>query len=228
MGGRFGIGGSLLVGGLLGLLVVGVAVGYIVYSRAQTTPGAGSEDVVVILALPDEDAVILPRVIDRYTTANSVTRAEHIDPLAETEIPGTTYTELREAYPFSGATGLTEALASEGAAAPSYVLVTPDGWDALLGADELEVDIPEHMEVFDGVRLWTFEEGETELDAEAVTAMLKGADYLGSDAREALRIQLGEQLARRLSRSQLLPEDVQTDLTAEEYAAFVALLAKMP
>lgn len=222
MSGGRGFARALGFGALLGLFAVAALAGYVALNRDASSETAGVADVVVILALPDEDGVVLPRVIDRYRATDGEAKRESVDPLSEATIPGTSYTQLREAYPFSGATGLVSILAEDDSR-PSYVLIVPDTWEAL-AEEPITIEVPEHMEVFDGARLWTFEEGETELDADGVVALLTGADYLEDAPRARLREQVGAYVARRLEEQPDLLSSLETDLDPDAAAVFAASL----
>lgn len=209
------LGRSLAYGALAGLLAVAAASGYLWYRASQEPRSAGADDVIVVLVLPDEEGVILPRVIDRVSDGESTC----VDPLTAARVPGTSYNVLREAYPFSGADGLASALASDTEVRPSYVVVDADAWEQLTGGDSVTIDVPEQIDVFDGERLYTFREGEQDVDSDEIDELLNGADYLGAPAREQIREQIGRALLAMIAESGI--EGAETDLTAEELDAWL-------
>lgn len=225
-----GIGRSLLIGSLMGLVAVAALAGWALWSGVVELSAPDGSDVVVILVLPDEEGVVLPRVIDRYSAdtgseaADASVTAESVDPLLQTEIPGTSYTELREAYPFSGAAGVAKALAQGEDEPPAYILISPEALTELMGSDSIEIDIPSRMEVFDGSRLFTFEPGIADLEPDEVVALFKGADYLDDGDREAIREQVGSEVLRLLDQGSDdtgAPEIVETDLEPDAYARWI-------
>ncbi|MHB9003861.1 MAG: hypothetical protein ACYC6C_07310 [Coriobacteriia bacterium] len=205
-----GLGRSLAYGALAGLLAVVVVSGYLWYRASQEPRSAGADDVIVVLVLPDEEGVVLPRVIERVRAGES----ESVDPLSEARIPGTSYNMLREAYPFSGAAGLAAAVAGDGEIHPSYVVIDAEALDELAGDGAIEVDIPEQIDVFDGEQLFTFREGTQRIRSHEVDKAFNGADYLDEPARRAMREQIGAALLAMIAERGI--DGAETDLTAEE------------
>lgn len=210
-----GLGRSLAYGALAGLLAVVAVSGYLWYRTSQEPRSAGSDDVIVALVLPDEEGVVLPRVIDRVRDGKSTS----VDPLTAARVPGTSYDVLREAYPFSGAAGLASALASDTEVRPSYVVVDADSWEQLTGGDSVTIDVPEQIDVFDGERLYTFREGQQDVDSGEIDELLNGADYLGAPARQKIREQIGRALLAMIAESGT--HGAETDLTAQELDAWL-------
>lgn len=216
-----GIGRSLAYGALAGLLVVAALAAYVWYRMSAEPASAGAADVIVVLVLPDEEGVVLPRVIDRYTDGEITP----VDPLSEARVPGTSYNVLREAYPFSGARGLAAALVGESEGPPpSYVVLDADMFEQLAGDDAIEIEIPEHMDVFDGKRLYTFREGDQRIDPDEIAALFNGAEYLDAEPRADLRERVGEVLRTLLARQGI--GEAETDLRAEEIEAWLEALGE--
>lgn len=217
---------ALVAGAVVGLLSSAALGAYVWWSGGLEGSSVSADDVALVLVLPDEQGVAIPRTITRYRDG----AATHVDPLATARIPGTTYDALRDAYPFGGGAGVASALAEAqgtGSQVPAYVVVDLDGWLALAatGGGPLTLDVPEHMEVFDGEWLYTFAEGVQRIEAGEVAALLSGAEYLEAPQRESLRIQVAEELARRLAtaagagaadvaRTNLTPEQLEEWLAA--------------
>jgi hypothetical protein len=184
-------------------------------------PPAASDDrtidVVVALVLPDETDVVLPRAVMRlrieYLPPDVyLIDIEHVDPLRTTEIPGTSYSALRDAYSFGGAAGLARAVAAGSRPTPAYLVVGPDAWLELTSGDAVSVDVPRQIDVFDGTVLRTFPRGPARLSGDDVIALLNGADYLPAEEREQLREDLGERLLDALGEAPALPTKAPTDL----------------
>jgi len=221
-----GFGRSLLTGVLIGLILVAAVVGYLLWTGLQESKHAGPDDVAVMLALADEEGVVLPRTVDRFVTSSGATTVEHVDVREEIEIPGTSYTQLRDAYTFQGPAGVAAAVGEGAERVPSYVVLDLAAYKRLMGDKAIRVDIPEHMEVFDGESLRTFEEGETEIGPDDITALFLGVQYLDADQRERVGVQVGEAIAQRLAEDPSAGSWLETDLNAEEYAVFAAAVSK--
>lgn len=217
---------SLLSGVLIGLVLIAAVVGYLLWQDLQESGTAGANDVIVMLVLPDEEGVVLPRTIDRYVTSGGETTVDHIDVRKKVEIPGTTYTQLRDAYSFQGPAGVAASV-SKGDLVPTYVVIDLESYSRLMGEEPISIDIPEHMEVFDGQHLTTFEQGKNEISDEQITALFQGLQYLDDGAREDVRAQVGEAIARRLAAEPSAGTWLETSLTAEEYPQFVDALGKV-
>jgi len=222
-----GFGRSLLTGVLIGLLLVAAVVGYLLWTGLQESKHAGPDDVVVMLVLPDEEGVVLPRTVDRYVTSGTGATVEHIDVRKEIAIPGTSYTQLRDAYAFQGPSGVAAAVGADAERTPSYVVLDTNAYARLMGDEPITVDIPEHMEVFDGDTLRTFEVGEAQVAPEDIVALFLGLQYLDAEQRDDVRAQVGLAIAARLAADPSTVPWLETDLSAEEYAAFVASVGKV-
>lgn len=211
-----GLGRSLAYGALAGLLAVVVASGYLWYRASQEPRSAGADDVLVVLVLPDEEGVVLPRVIERVIGDKSVS----VDPLSEARIPGTSYNVLREAYPFSGAAGLAGAAAGDAEVRPSYIVIDAQVLEELAGDESIPVYIPEQMDVFDGDQLYTFRLGRQRIRPEELDKVLNGADYLDEPARRTVREHISAALLAMIAEQGI--DGAETDLTAEELQAWLA------
>jgi len=221
-----GFGRSLLTGALIGLVLVAVAVGYLLWNGLQESKQAGPDDVTVMLVLPDEDGVVLPRVVIRYVTTAQGTTVQDIDVREQIEIPGTSYTQLRDAYTFQGPAGVASAVGSDSDRTPSYVVIDAEDYVRLMGEEPVDIEIPEHMEVFDGDRLHTFERGVTAIGPDAIAPLFNGIQYLEAKQRKDVRTQLGQALGSALAADPSAGSWLETDLSAEEYAQFAAAVSK--
>lgn len=221
---RGGFGRSLLIGALIGLLLVAGVLGYLLWQGYEDSRTAGPDDVVLMLVLPDEEGVVLPRIVDRYKAADAT--VEHVDPRLRVEIPGTSYTQLRDAYTFEGPAGVVSAVAGSARVTPSYVVVDSGTFLRLMGDAPVTIEVPAHMEVFDGTRLLTFEQGSAEIVPADVTALFLGSQYLDAEERASVRDQVGEAMAARIAAMPDAGAWLETDLTPEEFATFVGTVGK--
>lgn len=211
---------ALISGALIGLILVAAVLGYLFWRGLEHSKTAGPDDVIVMLVLPDEEGVILPRVIDRYESSADTLSIGHVDPRATAQIPGTSYTLLRDAYSFEGPAGIIDAIAPDIDRRPSYIVLDATGIERLAGSQAFELDIPEHMEVFDGQRLRTFEQGTTTISAEDLGLLFLGAEYLNDAAQQSVREQVGETISRLLAADMAAGSWVETDLTDDDYEQF--------
>ncbi|MDP2233889.1 MAG: hypothetical protein Q8K89_09650 [Actinomycetota bacterium] len=211
---------ALMSGALIGLLLVAAVIGYLVWRGLEHSKTAGPDDVVVMLVLPDEEGVILPRVVDRYVSSESAFAVERLDPQATAQIPGTSYTLLRDAYSFEGPAGIVDAVASGIDRRPSYIVLDAKGIERLAGSQAFTIDIPEHMEVFDGQRLRTFEQGTTTISAEDLGLLFLGAQYLKDSSHQSVREQVGDAILQLLAADDAAGSWIETDLTPDDYDPF--------
>lgn len=221
-----GFGRSLLTGVIIGLVLVAVVVGYLLWNGLQESKQAGPDDVTVMLVLPDEDGVVLPRVVIRYVTTAQGTTVQDIDVREQIEIPGTSYTQLRDAYTFQGPAGVAAAVGSNSDRTPSYVVIDAEAYALLMGKEPIDIEIPDHMEVFDGARLHTFEQGVAPIGIDSIAPLFNGLQYLEAPQRKDVRTQVGKALGTALAADPSAGSWLETDLSAEEYARFVAAVSK--
>jgi len=185
----------------------------------------GPDNVLVILALPGEDGVVLPRVANQYRRIDQEVHQESIDLTRSHTIPGTSFSRLRDVYSFEGGQGLARTI-SEPMTRPAYVVLEVDDLQALLGTERFVIETPEHMDVYDGVQLYTFRPGqEMALDASQTVALFMGAEYLSEPHRQTVILDSGREVIRLLLEERLDHSAVETDLNPEEYAMFLQNLA---
>lgn len=189
--------------------------------RGLTLSPSGPDDVLVMLALPGEDGVVLPRVANRYQVIGDKTYQESIDLLQSVTIPGTIFDRLRDIYSFEGGSGLAKAI-SQPVTHPAYVVLDFEDLQALLNVERMIIEVPEQMDVYDGEELYTFRAGqELTLTAHEAVALLMGAEYLPESARQTLLFDLGTEVGRLMLAERLDHSAVETDLDPEEYEKFL-------
>lgn len=182
--------GAVRAGVTAGLVVVLIALGGIAYlkvtgKRLPGTPDAGVERVLVIVALPDENGDVVAQAVAAVDLKAQTLRS--IDPSRSVAIPGTSYSTLRDTYPFGGGDGVARALAqTSGQAHWSWFVMNEVSLArAFASGASIPVDLEEGMSVFDGERLYEFPRGAVTIrTVSELRAIVNGASYLMPAARE--------------------------------------------
>lgn len=219
---------AVLVGALLAVLVVaGLAAAFtlgVVPGAADRTAQASEGPVLVALVLPDADGVTVVRVLTVFERAGDVLRATAVDPLTSATIPGTSATTLAEAYSFGGGAGVANTYSLlNGSSDPLWVVVTPRGWSALMGTDEIPVTIPADIEVFDGTELYSYAQGATGFPAPEVAKVMTGAAHLSDTERAVLRDATGIALTAALVREGAQPgPGIETNMEPDQFAVWLS------
>ena len=192
-------GRPVLLGAVMALVVVVAFGAWAVLSGQFGTP-EDVDHVVVVLVTPDEEGVQLPQAMALYEMGTAGVDATPIDVDLEVTLAGSSYTRLRDAYPFGGGDLLVETWAeSAGVEAGEWIVVTQEAWSELAKDDEVTLDMPVDSEVFDGSTLYSFEEGVAAYNGDEILALLKGVDYFDAEDRSIVRVQVSGELARLLS-----------------------------
>lgn len=166
---------SLAVGAILGLLVVTVAVVAVVAGTgsqgwfAETEPPG---EVLVIALTNDADGASVAGVIARVAPDG---QAEVLDPFMEVDIPGTSYSALRDASAFGGGQAVADAYAGATGAEepPAWVVMRSEVWQGLVDdAGGAAVDVPAAANVFLNDELYMIEAGEQTLSGVEVGALV--------------------------------------------------------
>jgi hypothetical protein len=225
---RIGVAAGLAVA--VGVIAL---VGYVRVSGRQIsfkrTPDVSR--VIVIVALPGEDGAVGAQVISEVDLRSGA--IESIDPSMAVSIPGTSYSTLRDAYPFGGGEGVAKALArARGEQAIPYMVLTHDAVERSLAAEGgFEVDLPEPMAVFDGERLYEWSAGPVRVSTVSeLRAILNGAAYLDRDARDGVLRQIAERAVSWVGRypggdvAIARSGAVETDLTEDDLRATLTRL----
>ena len=209
------------------VVVVAAVVGLVLTGRIGNTGVAAADlsRVLLVGAGADENGDVVAQIVTIADVSGAAASLEPVSPALSVPIPGTTYDTLADAYPFGGGSGVAEALARwDGAAQLPYVALDARTLAAALEEEgSVTLELPAPMSVFDGEELFTLGSGEQDLDPEEVGAVFKGAPYLPDSQRSALDAELATLLARAISRTAY--EDVDTDLSAEAYAALQTALS---
>lgn len=176
-----------LLAGLIAVLVIAAGAAYLRLSGCRL-PFEGPrtiDRVLVVVALPDENRDVVAQAIAVADLARGTVAS--IDPSTTVTIPGTTYSSLRDAYPFGGGGGVARAVAKLTGEEPMpWIALGPEGVVHLLErTGQFGVRIDEPMSVFDGERLYEFPAGIVMVGTvNELRAVLNGAAYLSESARE--------------------------------------------
>lgn len=192
VGGTSSVAGAVRGGVLAGLFVVLFAGAVLAYLRlsGERLPFERRrevDEVLLIAALPDENGDAVAQVIAKTDLARGTVTS--IDPSTTVTIPGTSYSSLRDAYPFGGGDGVARAVATLHAEDPMpWIALGPGAVQRLLeGGARIEVRLEEPMAVFDGERLYEFGAGTvTVANVSDLRAVLNGAGYLPPALRQRM------------------------------------------
>jgi hypothetical protein len=212
-----------------------VALGAYLSMSGQRLPFDRPRDVsrlLIIVALPDESGAVVAQVVADVDLAKGVVAT--VDPATEVVIPGTSFSALRDAYPFGGGAGVARALArARSSEALPYLVITAKAAEvALVACGGIDVELREPMTVFDGERLYDWSPGRVDIDdVSELRAMLNGIAYLDERGRQDVLRQVTKgAVLWAASYPEGLPTAVrngvvETDLTEDEAAAVAARLA---
>jgi hypothetical protein len=192
----------MLIGAGLAVLGVAVIVALValgVVGPARPSDSAAQGPVLVALVLADQSGVQQPRVVDAYTKQAAGWDVSSVSPTLPATVSGTSGTTLADAYSFGGGNALLNAYNELGKGqASAWIVVDEAAWKALVGGQPVTVDIPAHMEVYDGRRLVPFNQGPASISATQTSTLLLGAGYLTRADNAQLRASVGDVLAARL------------------------------
>lgn len=190
------------------LVLIVVAIGaLLVLGRAGRLASArvsaeNVDTVLLVASSTDDQGAVFGSIIALLDVAGD-SRLEALDPFSTVSIPGTSYSRLGDVYPFQGGAGVATFVAKDrGVKRLPYLAVTPQQLRALVdAAGDVSIAVPAPMSVFDGERLYTFDEGSQDLDGAELEALLKGAPYLPEADRASLRDELARVLVDVMARS---------------------------
>ena len=195
----------VLIGGGIAVLVVALVVVLLVTGvlTLPNSPEASARGpVLVALVLRDESGVRVPRVVDVYTRTQAGWAITSVSPTLPAVVSGTSGRTLADAYVFGGGDALAKAYsAGSRTSASAWVVVDQVAWERLVGSTPMSLEIPAHMEVYDGQQLIPFEQGTASIPATETGSLLNGAAYLSTRDSSLVRARVGDVLAARLSRA---------------------------
>jgi hypothetical protein len=191
-----GTGRTVLVAALITVLVVvgGAAYFLTTGTRLPWSPAETPTRFLLVAGSADDAGAVVAQVIALVDTGQQTVTA--VAPDLAVTIPGTTYSELKDAYPFGGGAAVAEAYAkATGTTQLPYIAISPGQLlQAIDGLATVSVTLPADMDVFDGDTLYSFEAGTCSLSGAEFAAVAKGRPYL----TRAQRTQLDDSLAAAL------------------------------
>ncbi|MDZ4063473.1 MAG: hypothetical protein U1E22_02290 [Coriobacteriia bacterium] len=152
MAAKGSFGRSLAVGAVLGLVVVVlIAAGLYVFRGDELLGVSGSpDDMLVVLETTEADGARVAGVIVHMVMAEDTCTVEVVDPLAQVTLPGTSYTALKDAYPFGGASSVAEIWAdAEDRETPAWVALPEAVWGEIVDREGgVVLDVPNPVNVY--------------------------------------------------------------------------------
>lgn len=219
---------AVLWGG--GLAVVAVAVVVALVVSGVVDLGAASEPpqkLLIIGTAPDEEGAEVAAfafVLERGSDSALV-----LDTMQAATVPNTSAGNAREAYPFVGGEGVSEALAAQtGGEALPWVVLPADVWGKLVDdAGGIEVDVPQDVSVYRDGSLVVLDQGVQRLSGAQAAALLRAVGFI---EKPDVRAQVSGQItaavsavvsAQRQGLSELIAApDSTTSLTTRQLAEF--------
>lgn len=195
---------AAVVAVVIALLIAASAGGYKVWQTRREIAAEPPQTLVVIAESELEDGTKVAgaiTVVERV--ANDVVSVTAVDPLAEADIPGTSYDRLRDALSLGGADIVARLAAGKaGDEDAGWLLLDEDAWAELVDkAGGAPVEIAGTTTVFTGDRLFRFEPGSRTLTGEEAVALLRGSESISSpDKGASVRNQLAEQIFEAVDR----------------------------
>ncbi|MDO9557185.1 MAG: LCP family protein [Coriobacteriia bacterium] len=225
---------TALVAALVVVIVAGAAVAYCAVTDTPL-PWQSAETptrFLLIAGSPDDTGAVIAQVIVIVDTAEQTLTA--IAPDTPATIPGTSYSELKDALPFGGGAAVARTYAEvSGAPVLPYITIRPGGLvRAVDGLATIRVTLPAGMDVFDGDRLYSFPAGPRTVSGVEFAAVVKGRPYLTSRQQKQLDDSLAEALACVAAgwpggmQAAVESGEIDTGLTAESLGVLKGELAR--
>lgn len=200
-----GLGRSLAVGALLGILAVAAALAALLVGSGRVTldwleePEPPSQ-LLVVAVTEDPDGVAVAGIVWRVSAAGDV---EVLDPYLEVSIPGTTYSSLRDAYAFGGGEAVAQAYAdASGSPALEWVVLPATEWQATVAeAGGVQVTVPESTNVFIADELYVIDQGEQTLGGDEVAALVSAEASVDEAVARRVNEGVGAAIARLVADS---------------------------
>lgn len=217
----------IIVGAVAALLVVAAAVGaMLAFNRLRPPAPLGDPSkVVVVFALPGEDEAVTAHLVAVVDPKAAPATYKVVDASSTVTLPGTSYTTLRDAYPFGGAEAVAKAL--EGGAlekGTAWVEVSPAAWTKLVQAG-VEVSLTANFDTFDGERFAEFPKGPQTVAAVDLRAFMNGLAYLARTDRDPAVAAVAAESLKGLSASTTgPPPGVTTNLSGAGWSRLSAAL----
>jgi hypothetical protein len=220
---------SIAIGAVCAVVVVAAGVGALLMrggAKGGTTGGAATtppSKVVVVFAMAGEDNAVTAQLVATVDSATG--RYELTETSTTVSIPGTSYTALRDAYPFGGAEAVASALAAgKVTAGAAWVDVSPQAWEGLL-AQGFDTTMTEAFDTFDDLtdHYSEFVVGPQHVAVEDLRGLVNGLPYLGMEARASAVADLAAASMRALKAAKPVA-GIETNLTAEQWTAFTKAL----
>ena len=172
-----GRGRPVLVGALLGLILLVAVFGYVAYRLTLESQPAAAESVLVIALTEDVDGAQVAGMLGVVDWAPGGKRVRVVDPLLEVDGADTSFTALKDQYPFGGGEAVSEALAAlEGREPLPWVVLPADVWIEIIDTDGgVPYDVRRPTNAYVRGDLFLIEGGEQSLSGGATYALAAGA-----------------------------------------------------
>ena len=208
----------------LAVLLLVAAAGYLYLLRNGVLSRVDNLDrVAIVFSSHGGDGAQIAQVIALVTEDGHA--IEFVDPATRVTVPGTSFSHLRDAYPFGGAAAVAQLLAPRAGGRVAWVDVPEGRWVALLQAGpSVQVTLTARMDVFDGNRLASFPAGGSTVSARDVPLLLIGAERLPAAQRDGVRSSVASASLEALS--QLRPAEAASDLSPRALARLLKVVAE--
>jgi hypothetical protein len=162
--------------------------------------GRSFEGSVLILVLgSDMEGASVP--VSLFTLSSTdVLEADAIDSRTEVTVAGTSYDRLRDAYPFSGGSGVAAALGSSSESEPlPFVVLSAAATAALVGESGVTLALGEGVAAYRDGTLYRLPAGRHDYRGAELGALLASVDYLTDRDRTLVENAVAEAVARAVA-----------------------------
>lgn len=193
---------AILAGAVAAFVLVAVlSAGRLSYLRSikEVTNANPEGRIVLVFESTAEDGATVAALVSVVADG----RMKDVSPGTTVTIPGTSSSQLGDAFVFGGgaavARALEETASGPGGGVAPFVSVPAPVWRAAVQARRgVYVDVPEKVTAFDGTKLITINPGAQTLSADQVGTLLAGLSYIHPAKSAALRLELEQQLGAAL------------------------------
>jgi hypothetical protein len=190
-----------VVGLVLGLAVVLAFAGYAAYRISQAPSAEEADKILAIGLAEDVDGAQVAALVAVVDTGSSDLVVEAVDPLADVGGTGSSYTQLKDQYPFGGGDAVAAGVAElTGDEQIPWIVVPADQWiDLVDAAGGIEANLAEGTNAYVRGELFIVESGEqvlsggqsyavaaSTISAEATSAVLPDVEPLAAGLAAAL------------------------------------------